>query len=95
MLNAIPEERLSARATGGFSTSNNIVRSDHEDEIEEQDEPIGHEAIDLGERRKPSIYSNKSGSSSSIEVPKRNSTVDAGKTNFHCFEKNIFHAILL
>ncbi len=94
MLNAIPEERLSAGATGGFFTSNNIVRSDHEDEIEEQDEPIGHEAIDLGERRKSSIYSGKSGSSS-VEVPKRNSTVDAGKTNFHYFEKKIFHAILL
>jgi hypothetical protein len=82
MLNAIPNKPLSNEATGGYLTPNDIVGGNHIDEIEERDEPIGHEVIDLGERRQSSIYSGKTQSSSSGEVPKRNSTVDAGKIKF-------------
>lgn len=52
MLNAIPDKRLSTEAIGGFLTPNHIVGGDHQDEIEGKDEHIGHEVIDLGERRK-------------------------------------------
>jgi hypothetical protein len=82
MLNAIPDKPLSNEATGVYLTRNDLVGGDYIDEIEEQDEPIGHEVIDLGERRKSSVYSGKSDSSSSVELPKRNSTVDAGKVKF-------------
>lgn len=85
MLNAIPDSRPGHEAIGSFLTPNDVIGGDHEDEMEEQEKGVTHEAIDLGERRKSSDYSGKSLSSSSVEVPPRNPTVDAGKRIFLIF----------
>lgn len=86
MLNAIPDTRSGLDFVGGYLTPNDIIGGDHADEVEERDKQSLHEAIDLGERRRSSIYSGRTDSSSSVEVPKRNSTVDAGKKKY----SNIF-----
>jgi len=88
MLNAIPDKRSSSDLPIVFLTSNGTVDSDHEDEIEEQEKRNVHEAIDLGERRKSSVYSGHSNSTSSAEVPPRNAVVDMGKKEFLLFQKN-------
>ena len=86
MLNAIPDTRMVHESAGGFLTPNDIVGGGHEDEYEAEDGIVPHEAINLGERRKSSLYSGKSESTSSADVPQRDPTVDAGKKrNFNFF----------
>jgi hypothetical protein len=85
MLNAIPDTRHDSDLVGGFLAPNNVIGGDHADEVEEVDQETPHEAIDLGERRRSSIYSGKSGSLSSVEVPERNATVDMGKNESDSF----------
>jgi len=72
MLNAIPVTR----------SADDLVSSDPEDDFEPRSDKIPNESINLGERRKSSLYSVKSESTSSVEVPKRNATVDMGIKNF-------------
>jgi hypothetical protein len=90
MLNAIPDKRSSSDIPIVFIKSTGIADSDHEDEIEEQEKRSVHEAIDLGERRKSSVYSGHSDSTSSVEVPPRNAVVDMGKNEFFLFQKKLF-----
>jgi hypothetical protein len=90
MLNAIPDTRQPHEVTGSFLTPNDIVGGDHADEIEVEEGKMAHEEIDLGERRQSLAYSGNSASTSSGEVPKRNSTVDMGKKSFYYFKKICF-----
>ncbi len=68
MLNSIPITR----------SADDLISSDPEDEFEARIDKMPNESINLGERRKSSLYSGKSESTSSVEVPKRNPTVDMG-----------------
>lgn len=90
MLNAIPDSRPPEELIGGFLAPNDVIGGDHADETEDPEQLIGHESITLGERRKSSIYSGKSGSSSSsVDLPARNHVVGTGKRIFtFFFEKN-------
>jgi hypothetical protein len=90
MLNAIPDKRSTSELPVGFLTPNHTVGGVHDDEVEEQVIQGVDEAISLGERRKSSVYSGHSESSSSVEVPPRNHIVDMGKKEFLLFEKNLF-----
>ncbi len=85
MLNAIPDSRPPEELIGGFLAPNDVIGGDHADEIEEPEQPIGHESITLGERRKSSIYSGKSGSSSSVDLTARDPVVGTGKRIFIFF----------
>jgi hypothetical protein len=85
MLNAIPDTRRPLDSIGGYLTPNDIIGGDHADEVEDRDKQSLHEAIDLGERRRSSVYSGQTDSSSSADLPKRNSTVDAGKKKILIF----------
>ena len=85
----MPDKHLGNEQTGEFYASNDIFGGDRMDDIEGGGKSVGHEVIDLGERRKSSLYSGITESSSSVEVPKRNSTVDAGKTNLFVFRAAI------
>ncbi|CAF0821390.1 unnamed protein product [Rotaria sp. Silwood1] len=76
MLNNIPDTRNTQDKIRSFITPNEVVDLDDENEFESKDIPVSHESYDLGQRRKSSVYSAQSGSSSSVEVPRRNSTVD-------------------
>jgi hypothetical protein len=80
MLNQVPGRRDPYEVDGEIHyASRRSTLVDHEIDLDEHDDPIPHEIIDLGERRKSSISSSKSGSGSSAEVNKQNSTVAAGK----------------
>jgi hypothetical protein len=84
----MPDTRNPTEVAKIFLAPNEIVGGDHQDEFEEQKGENIHEAIELDERRKSSIYSSgKSESTSSVEVPQRNSTVDMGKKEFLLFKK--------
>lgn len=80
MLNAIPDRRsISEIADGpGFLTPNEPTDETSDIEFSGQSKTPRHESISLGERRKSSVYSNRSGDSS-IELPQPNATVEAGK----------------
>jgi hypothetical protein len=88
MLNTFPDTRGAEELAGGLLKPNKIVALDLDDAIEDQDNQMTHEAIDLDERRKSSVHSSKSDSMSSVEVPKRNATVDMGKKIFFNFFRN-------
>jgi hypothetical protein len=81
MLNSLPDTRK-VEFGSGFLKPNAVVGGDHEDEIEGVDHEMPHESIDMGERRKSSVYSGQSDSASSTEVPQRDPTVDMGKKDF-------------
>ncbi len=85
MLNAIPDTRNTNDMSEVFLAPNEELDSELRDETEIEEKLPAHEAIDLRDRRKSSIGSSKSGSSSSVEVSKRNSTVDMGKKNNNYF----------
>ncbi|UJR28054.1 hypothetical protein I4U23_009310 [Adineta vaga] len=77
MLNALPDKRDEEGKAGGvFLTRNEPVDGNSENDITEQQDQNRHESFSLSERRKSSVYSNKS-EDSSIEIPQRNPTVDA------------------
>ena len=94
MLNAIPDRRsISEIADGpGFLTPNEPVDESSDSEFNGQTKTPRHESISLGERRKSSVYSNRSGESS-IELPQPNATVEAGKKHnmkiFLCFVRRM------
>jgi len=80
MLNSLPDTRRSFEEPSGFLTPNEIVGGDHFDELDNDDiSELKHEAITLSERRKASLLSSHTSSSSSVEIPQRDPTVDAGK----------------
>jgi hypothetical protein len=79
MLNAIPDTRNTNDMSEVFLAPNEELNSELKDETEIEEKLSAHEAIDLRDRCKSSIGSSKSGSSSSVEISKRNSTVDMGK----------------
>ena len=84
MNNATLNARSALDSTGGFTSSTDLVGFDHNDEYGGRKDRFDQEEIDLGERRKYSTMSGKS-DMSSVEVPERNSTVDAGKSKaFFC-----------
>ncbi|CAF0944062.1 unnamed protein product [Adineta ricciae] len=89
MLNAIPDRRsISEIADGpGFLTPNEPVDESSDIEFNGQSKISRHESISLGERRKSSVYSNRSGESS-IELPQPNATVES-------VERPIFEGIRL
>lgn len=77
MHNAIPNSRSALESTGGFASSTDLVDYDHDDEFSPRGNNYNQEELDLGERRKYSTMSGKS-DMSSVEVPARDPTVDAG-----------------
>ena len=77
MHNAIPNSRSALESTGGFASSNDLFDDDHDDEFTPRGHKFDQEELDLGERRKYSTISGKS-DMSSVEVPARDPTVDAG-----------------
>lgn len=80
MQNATLNARSALESTGGFTSATDLVRYDHnDDEYGGRKDRFDQEEIDLGERRKYSTMSGKS-DMSSVEIPERNSTVDAGKS---------------
>jgi hypothetical protein len=82
MLNAIPDRRNADDMSEIFLASNEELDSEcrAEIEIEVEAKLPAHKIIDMGNRRKSSVSSSKSGSSSSsLEIPKRNPTVALGK----------------
>jgi hypothetical protein len=86
MLNAIPDTRNPDEMTGVFLAPKDEDNDDYRDGLDTDEKLASHETIDLDERRKSSITSSKSDSSSCIKTPKRNSTVDMGKK----FIKKVF-----
>ena len=74
MLNRIPDKRNANDMSEVFLASN-----ERRDEIEREEKLSSHKTIDLTGRRQSSISSSKSGSSSNVELPTRNSTIYMGK----------------
>lgn len=89
MLNSLPDNRRSFEQSGTFLTPNEIIGGDHFDELEPNELARNrHETITLGERRKSSLLSAQTSSTSSVDVPQRDPTVDA-------VERPIFEGIRL
>ena len=81
MLNQIPDKRDPIELEDGIyygAGQSSVV--DHEIDLGKDEVAAPHESIDMEQRRKSSVSSSKSGSESSIELPKRSSTVEAGKS---------------
>lgn len=79
MLNAIPDSRNAEDMSEVFLAPNEEIDSERIVEIEKEERLPTHQVIDLGERRKSTISSSKSDSSSSTDFPKRNPTIDMGR----------------
>ncbi len=78
MLNALPDTRNTDDMSEVFLAPNEEIDSERRDDTEIEEKVSTHENIGLGGRRKSSVSSSKSASSSSAEVPRRNITVDIG-----------------
>jgi hypothetical protein len=78
MLNAIPDKRTVDDMSEVFLAPNEEIDSDRKDDIEIEEKLPAHETIDLGDRRKLSVGSSKSVSSSSGEISRSNPTVHMG-----------------
>lgn len=82
MLNQVPDKRDPIEVDGQmYYGTRRFTEADSEIELGEHEDSIPHEAIDLGERRKSSASSSKSGSASPVpDLAQRQSTVAAGKS---------------
>ena len=79
MLNDIPDTRTSKEMNGAIFLMPDGDMADREIEQIDLDNEMQHESIDLSERRKSLPHASKSDStSSSMDVPKRDPTVDMG-----------------
>lgn len=80
MLNEIPDTRTSKELNGTiFLTPNDSELGDNEIDQIDFENDLRHESIDISERRKSLPLATKLDSISSVEVPKRNHTIDMGK----------------
>ena len=79
MLNAIPDTRNAEDMSEIFLAPNEEIDSERRDEIEREEKLPPNEVIDMIVRRKSTISSINSDSTSSTDFPKRNPTIDMGR----------------